>query len=136
MQIYNDTITIFNKIDGTDTVSEKDEIQKTVLSGCGWYSQAESSVSGSNVSIGQKGKVLIPFDKGYSTYEKWKTTKTGFTMRLSDYVFKGEISDEVTISNLSRIYNKYKPNAIKVKYIDDLEKRTGVPIKIQLRIEG
>lgn len=136
MTIYNDTITIFNKLDGTDTVSGKEEVVKTVLSGCGWYSQAESSVSGTNISIGQKGKVLIPFNKGYLPYDEWKAEQAGFTMRLSDCVFKGEISDAVTVSNLSKIYNKYKPNAIKVKYIDDLEERTGVPIKIQLRIEG
>lgn len=136
MNVYDETITIINKLDGEDSESGKTEVFKTVITDCGWYSESIADVSGSNISLGQKGKVLIPFSKGYLPYNEWKDEQEGFTARTTDYVFKGEISDNVTASNLSSIYNKYKPNAIKVKYVEELKERTGVPIKVQLRIEG
>ena len=136
MTIYNDTITIFNILDGADSDSGKKELFKTVITDCGWYSESMSSISGSTVSTGQKVKVLIPFDKGYSPYSEWKTEQTGFTARPSDYVFKGESSEVVTISTISKIANDNKPYAVKIDFVEVLEERTGVPVKIEVRIEG
>ena len=136
MEIYNDTITIINILDKVDSDTDEKEVHKTIVTGCGWYSESISEITGAQINTGQKVKVLIPFDKGYSEYDEWKEEQEGFTLRPNDYVFKGSISDTVTVSNIQQICNSYKPNAIKVKYVEVLEKRTGVPIKIQLRIEG
>lgn len=70
--IYNQTVTILNKLKRTDGITGVDVWYKTVLHDVAWYTDSARSAGGSSVYIGTYIKVFIPFHDEYLPYMEWK----------------------------------------------------------------
>ena len=70
--IYNETITIFNKLRRDDSVTGRDVWHKTVIKNAAWYTDSARSAGGSAVYIGSYITILIPFENNYLPYIEWK----------------------------------------------------------------
>ena len=55
----------------------------------------------------------------YVPYSKWVQEPHGLTFCVGDYVFLGEISEEIDCNNIGAISLKYQPNVIKIKNFQD-----------------
>lgn len=133
--IYNQTVTILNKLKRADTGGSSDIWQKFVVNDAAWYSQVERTVTGGNVAIGSYIVCMIPFHDEYKDYFDWKTSHNGFyTMSVGDYVVLGTVTETITASNIVATMTNYEPNVCLVKHFEELHDRYGA--FIQLRIEG
>lgn len=135
--IYNQRITILNKLKREDTKSGIDEWYKTVIDNAAWYKRSESSVGTGGVSIGSVITVLIPFHENYLPYMEWKepgAQKGCYTMSTGDYIIKGDMLDEVNAKNIIEVLNNYGEDVCHVRHQNTLYQRFGA--RIQLHIEG
>ena len=135
--IYNETITIFNKLRRDDSVTGRDVWHKTVIKNAAWYTDSARSAGGSAVYIGSYITILIPFENNYLPYIEWK--KPGmqddyYTMSLSDYVVKGEVTENITADNIVKTLEKYGEDVCLVKHHNELHDRFGATV--QLKIQG
>lgn len=137
--IYNQKVTILNKLKRDDSSTGLDVWHKTVLNDAAWYPKSEHGVSGTSVLIGSYFKVLIPFHDEYLDYAEWR--KAGnqdghYTMSIGDYVILGELDseDEITAQNIVKLMTKYEPNVCLVKHFEPTHKRFNA--HVQLMIEG
>ena len=108
--IYNDTITILNKLKATDSITRQDVWYKTILHNAYWSKVGVSNVAGTTVGVGEVIKVLIPFSNQYRQYNDWKSegNQAGYyTLSLNDYIIYGEVVENVTSSNVIQTINKY-----------------------------
>lgn len=88
-----------------------------------------------------KGALFSTSDKNtdsiprYYPYNIWKKDITiGFTLNPGDYIFKGEIEEDVTANNVISLYNSYKPNAMLVRAVSDNSDFLG--LAEHYRVEG
>ena len=135
--IYNETITIFNKLRRNDSVTGMDIWYKTVIENAVWYTDSARSAGGQNVYIGSYITILIPFENNYLPYIEWK--KPGmqdnyYTMSLSDYVIKGLVEEEVDANNIVKTLEKYGEDVCLVKHHNELHNRFGATV--QLKVQG
>lgn len=135
--IYNETITIFNKLRRDDSITGRDVWHKTVIHNAAWYTDSARSAGGSAVYIGSYITILIPFENNYLPYIEWK--KPGmqdghYTMSLSDYVVKGEVTESITADNIVKTLEKYGEDVCLVKHHNELHNRFGATV--QLKIQG
>ena len=110
--IYNQKITILNKLKKTDGTTGLDVWHKTVLTDAAWYSQTERTATASSVYIGSYIKVLIPFHDAYLDYSDWKQSgmqDANYTMSVGDYIVLGTVSEDITASNVVATMTKYEP---------------------------
>ena len=66
--IYNETLTILNKLKASDTMSKQDLWFKHVIQDGAWYMTNETSMSGTTVNISSKITILIPNNSMYQEY--------------------------------------------------------------------
>ena len=135
--IYNETITILNKLRRTDSGTGRDIWHKTVLHNVAWYTDSARSAGGSAVYIGSYITVLIPFHDNYLPYIEWKEPgmQDGhYTISLSDYIIKGEVTENITADNIVKSIEKYGENVCLVKHHNELHDRFGA--RVQLKIQG
>lgn len=135
--IYNETITILNKLRRTDSSTGKDIWYKTVLHNVAWYTDSARSAGGSAVYIGSYITVLIPFHDNYLPYIEWKLPgmqEGRYTISLSDYIIKGEVPENITADNIVKSLEKYGENVCLVKHHNELHDRFGA--RVQLKIQG
>ena len=134
--IYNQKVTILNRQKRTTNTSGVDTWYKTIVYNAAWYEEAVRTVVNNGVVIGTVLKVLIPFSDDYMPYKEWsKLTDKGshFTMSPGDYVILGDVTEEVTASNVVSVVNQYEDKCC-VKHITKPHKRFGATV--QLKIEG
>lgn len=135
--IYNQTVTILNKLKRTDGQTGLDVWYKTTLNNVAWYVKSERTVNGTSVYIGTYKNVLIPFNEDFLPYSEWKElgNQDGhFTMSENDYIILGVVDEEVTTKNITSIIQKYGENVCLVKYHRINYDRFGATV--QLSIEG
>lgn len=135
--IYNQKITILNKLKKTDGTTGLDTWHKTVITDAAWYSQTERTATVSSVYIGSYIKVLIPFHDAYLDYSDWKQVgmqDANYTMSVGDYIVLGTVSEDITASNVIATTAKYEPNVCLVKTFQPLHNRFDA--YVQLEIEG
>lgn len=135
--IYNQRITILNKLKREDNNSGVDIWQKTVIDDAVWYKHSESSVGVGGVSIGTVIQVLIPFHDEYLPYLEWRQEgkqKGHYTMSTGDYIIRGNMTEDVDASNIVKTLQKYGEDVCQVKSQTDNYKRFGA--RVQLYIEG
>ena len=135
--IYNQKVTILNKLKKVDSHSNLDVWQKTVIEDAVWYSKVERTVTSNTVSIGSYITCLIPFHDEYLPYTEWKVAgnqEGHFTMSSGDYIILGEVVEEITPSNIVATMTKYEPNVCTVKHCTEVPKRFGATV--QLMVEG
>lgn len=135
--IYNQKITILNKLKKADSLTGLDVWHKTVLTDAAWYSQTERTATASSVYIGSYFKVLIPFHDNCLYYVDWKQSGMqdgNYTMSAGDYIILGEVTEDITPNNVVATMTKYEPNVCQVKTFQPLHDRFSA--FVQLSVEG
>lgn len=135
--IYNETITIFNKLRRNDSPTGRDIWFKTIVENAVWYTDSARSAGGQNVYIGSYITILIPFGNNYLPYIDWKENSNQeghYTMSLGDYVIKGLVTEEISADNIVKSLEKYGENVCLVKHHNELHDRFGATV--QLKVQG
>lgn len=128
--LYNDTITVINKLDARDATLKEDAYFKHTLNGCMWSETSQRAVSSDGtVDIGTVFRVQIPENPFYLPYKEW--CKQGnrsdhFTVSHGDYIVLGEVEEEITAANLNKVMRLYEPNAFQVQHFRDLTHGEGM----------
>ena len=139
MKMNDKTITIINRLKRADSATNQDVLHKTILSDCAWYTTSESTVQGTTVSMGSKFKVLIPKDDKYLPYSEWK--KVGnqeghYTMSETDVIILGEVTEDITVANITKIKQSYQPNVCDVRVVIERDLRNLKGLQYGLLVEG
>lgn len=135
--IYNQKVTILNKLKKTDSESNLDVWYKSVIEDAAWYEQSERAVTSNGVTIGSYIVCLIPHHKEYLDYTEWKAAGNQdghFTMSTGDYIILGEVEEDITPNNIVSTMTKYEPRVCAVKHFTPAQDRFGS--SVQLRVEG
>lgn len=127
--IYDDTITIVNKLDARDAALKQDMYYTTVIPHCMWSVRATRQVQGDGtVAVGTTHQVQIPESENYMPYREWRKSdvrETAFTVRTGDYIILGEVPEQITASNIREIVKLYEPDAFQVQAFRDATKGAG-----------
>lgn len=147
--IYNDTITVINKLDAKDAALASDAYYPTVIRGCMWSDSTARTVDSSGtVAIATAHNVQIPERENYRPYREWSKAESRdefFTVRNGDFIVKGEVTDPITSrSELNALVQSREPDAFQVQSFRDLthgegfnaEKRGWLRFAEVLSIEG
>ena len=135
--IYNETITILNRLRRADGDGKVDLWYKTVLNDVAWYTASARSAGGNAVYIGTYITVLVPFNDKYLPYMDWKNAENRdeyFTVSNNDYIIKGIVSEEITAENVVSVMQKYGEDVCLVRHHNENHNRFGA--KVQLKIQG
>lgn len=117
---FNSTITILNRLKGSDSPDKLDKWHKTILKNCFFTNKQSDSGTKGLVSSGVKYICRVYKNKDYYAYNEWKINQKGFTFSLDDYIFLGAIEEEnINTNNIVHLVNKYKPDAFQIKFFKD-----------------
>ena len=135
--IYNQRVTILNKLKRTDSKTGVDVWRKSIVDDVVWYTKSARSAGSSSVFIGTYITVLFPFNSRYLPYMEWK--KPGnqdehFTMSSGDYIILGDVPENITANNIIKVLEQYGENVCQVKHHNANYKRFGARVK--LKVEG
>ena len=135
--IYNQRVTILNKLKRTDSKTGVDVWRKSTVDDVVWYTKSARSAGSSSVFIGTYITVLFPFNSRYLPYMEWK--KPGnqdehFTMSSGDYIILGDVPENITANNIIKVLEGYGENVCQVKHHNANYKRFGA--RVQLKVEG
>lgn len=135
--IYNQRVTILNKLKRTDNKTGVDVWRKSIVDDVVWYTKSARSAGSSSVFIGTYITVLFPFNSRYLPYMEWK--KPGnqdkhFTMSSGDYIILGDVPENITANNIIKVLEQYGENVCQVKHHNANYKRFGA--RVQLKVEG
>ena len=137
-QIYNQKITILNKLKRVDSPDGKLDVwYKHTVDNAVWYEDSARNSGGNGVYIGTYITVMIPFNDDYLDYRDWKNLQdknSKFTMSSGDYIVLGNVPETITASNVIETMKTYEGNYCMVKHIKRPHKRFNA--KVQLMIEG
>ena len=122
-QNYVHTITLYNRIQATDSEDRKEHWNRTVLHNCFWKSQVNTGFNGTQASVQNTYVVRIPEDSRYLPYPQYRGAPEGhFTVSQGDVVIYGECEEEITGASgqtVAQILNRHKPEAFKVTAFSD-----------------
>ena len=128
--LYDETITVLNRIDAKEAGKPQDEYSVTVINGCMWGSTATRTVqSDGTVLVGTVHRIQIPKSDAYVPYREWlrlEDRNGRFTLRHGDYVVLGEVSGPVTASNVKGVVAKFEPDAFQIQHFRNLTKQAGM----------
>ena len=135
--IYNQRVTILNKLKRTDSKTGVDVWRKSIVDDVVWYTKSARSAGSSSVFIGTYITVLFPFNSRYLPYMEWK--KPGnqdehFTMSSGDYIILGDVPENITANNIIKVLEQYGENVCQVKHHNANYRRFGA--RVQLKVEG
>lgn len=127
--IYDDTVTIVNRIDARDAGAMQDVYSKHVLRSCMWVAQSQRTVqSDGTVAIGTVHKVQVPESADYVPYRefaKMADRSGAFTVSQGDYIIRGEVAEDIDASTLKSVVASYEPDAFQVQHFRDSTKGAG-----------
>lgn len=135
--IYNQKVTILNKLKRSDSKTGVDVWRKSVVDNVVWYTDSARSAGGSSVFIGTYITVLFPFNVNYLPYMEWKkpgNQDNHFTMSSGDYIILGDVDEDITANNIIKVLENYGENVCQVKHHNASYKRFGA--RVQLKVEG
>ena len=129
-------ITLLNRVSGKDTLDHLDAWYKSKLTNVEWTTETVSTINRTDIEIGEKYIVLLPFDKRYVEYNDYiSADKTShYTVSVDDYVVLGDLEEEITSDNVVDVVSKSKCRVVRVKSYRTAEEKHG--IKVQVKIEG
>lgn len=129
-------ITIVNRLKRTDSITGMDVLYNTILTDIDYHISKVTVANGTSISMGQEFIILIPFTNKYLPYPKWiKSDRTSyFTMSQGDYIFIGEVDEDITLSNIVQLKNKYSGMCCEVRSVTEAENKLGT--KVQLKVSG
>ena len=134
---YNEKITILNKIKGKDTLNNRSDLWvKRVYDKAAWSQSSTSGISGTTVVVGTKIKVILTDLSDYVPYKEFcRFGDFGkyFTISLNDYIVRGEVTENVDSSNITKILSRYEPEVLKVQSIITVPDRgfTNASMKLE-----
>lgn len=106
--VFKDTITILNRLNGSDSIDKKDKWYKSVIKDCFFSNKEVSSGVKGLVTAGTRYICRVPESKSYTPYDEWIRTHSGFTFSLGDYIILGEVKEaDINTKNIVQIINKY-----------------------------
>ncbi len=135
--IYNQRVTILNKLKRTDNKTGVDVWRKSTVDDVVWYTKSARSAGSSSVFIGTYITVLFPFNSRYLPYMEWKkpgNQEEHFTMSSGDYIILGDVPENITANNIIKVLEQYGENVCQVKHHNANYKRFGA--RVQLKVEG
>lgn len=135
--IYNQRVTILNKLKRTDSKTGVDVWRKSTVDDVVWYTKSARSAGSSSVFIGTYITVLFPFNSRYLPYMEWKkpgNQEEHFTMSSGDYIILGDVPENITANNIIKVLEGYGENVCQVKHHNANYKRFGA--RVQLKVEG
>lgn len=135
--IYNQRVTILNKLKRTDNKTGVDVWRKSTVDNVVWYTKSARSAGSSSVFIGTYITVLFPFNSRYLPYMEWKkpgNQEEHFTMSSGDYIILGDVPENITANNIIKVLEGYGENVCQVKHHNANYKRFGA--RVQLKVEG
>ena len=135
--IYNETVTILNKLQRADGDTGQDVWYKTILTDVAWYRDSARSAGNHDVYIGSYITILVPFHEEYVDYLEWKNLKNKedfYTMSTGDYVIRGIVEEEIDASNVVKTLDKYGERVCFVRHHNSNYDRFGATV--QLKIQG
>lgn len=128
-EIYDETITVINRLDAKDSALKQDAYFVTTLRNCMWsVKQTRSVRDDGTVVIGTVHQVQIPEAENYLPYRDWKKAENradSFTLTTGDYIVRGEVTEEVNASNIKAVIRNYEPDAFQIKSFRDATKGAG-----------
>lgn len=123
-KMNSEVVTVLNKLDAKDSALKQDAWYKQVVRGASWSQSVTRTAQPSGaVAIGQSAKVQISDRADYLPYAEWKAAENRdarFTVRVGDYVVRGELEDDVTPQTLPGIIKAKGSDAVQVKAFRDL----------------
>ncbi len=135
--IYNETVTILNKLKRSDGDTGQDVWYKTILTDVAWYRDSARSAGNHDVYIGSYITILVPFHEEYVDYLEWKNLKNKedfYTMSTGDYVIRGVVEEEIDANNVVKTLDKYGERVCFVRHHNANYDRFGATV--QLKIQG
>ena len=126
--IYDKTVTIINRLDARDGGTQYDTYYAHTIDNCMWSLVTTRSVDlDGTVTVGTSHRVQIPESELFVPYNEWKSgdRETTFTVRTGDYVVLGEVTEEVTASNIRKVIAAYEPEAFQVQMFRNATKGAG-----------
>ncbi len=128
-QIYDDTITVINKLDARDSALKQDSYFVTTIEHCMWAEKITRAVqSDGTVSIATAHQVQIPEAENYMPYREWRKAETradSFTLRAGDYIIRGTVSEEISATTIKNVVKLYEPDAFQIQAFRDATKGAG-----------
>lgn len=128
-QIYDDTITVINKLDAKDSALKQDSYFVTTLHHCMWADRVSRTVQADGtVNVATSHQVQIPEAENYMPYREWKNAETradSFTLRAGDYVIRGEVTEDISASTIKNVVKLYEPDAFQIQAFRDATKGAG-----------
>ncbi len=122
-QNYIHTITLYNRIQASDSEDRKEHWKRIVLHNCFWKAQVNTGFNDTQASVQNTYAVRIPKDDRYLPYAEYKNSpEEHFTVSQGDIVICGECTEEITGESgktAARVLNRYKPSAFKVTAFSD-----------------
>lgn len=127
--IYNETITVINKLDAKDSALKTDSYFVTTLEHCMWSDYVSRTVGADGtVEVATSHQIQIPEANNYMPYREWRKAETradSFTLRAGDYVIRGTVDEEITASTIKNIVKLYEPDAFQIQAFRDATKGAG-----------
>lgn len=127
--IYDDVITVINKLDAKDSALKTDSYFVTTLEHCMWSDRVSRTVdSDGTVSVATSHAVQIPEAENYMPYRDWRKAETradSFTLRAGDYVIRGRVDEEISASTIKNVVKLYEPDAFQIQAFRDATKGDG-----------
>lgn len=130
------TVTILNKLAGTDSLDGLDVWYKTILKDVVYKVENVQSVNGTTVSVAQTFNILLPFSDNFKSYNEWKNLENReghFTVSQGDYIIFEVVEEQITPNTVHRIKNAYEPNVCEVRSVVEVEQKYGVKYQLQIR---
>lgn len=128
-EIYDETITVINKLDAKDSALKTDSYFVTTLDHCMWSDRVTRTVGNDGtVDVATSHQVQIPEANNYMPYRDWRKAENradSFTLRAGDYVIRGKVEGEVNASTIRNIVNLYEPDAFQIQAFRDATKGKG-----------
>lgn len=135
--IYNQTVTILNKLKRDDSDTNRDVWYKTVLHDVAWYTDSARSAGNHDVYIGTYITVLIPFHDEYKDYLDWRVLRDKenyYTMSTGDYVIRGLVPEDIDADNIVKTLQRYGERVCLVRHHNANYDRFGATV--QLKVQG
>ena len=116
--LYDETVTVVHRISAKESGLPSDSFVKQEASGCMWAETAQRTVdSNGTVAIGTVRKVQIPES----------SVPDGLQVSAGDYVFRGEVAEDIDASNIRKVTALYEPDVFQVQHFRDLTRKSGLP---------
>lgn len=138
---YCHTVTLYNRLKGTDSPDGRDAWNQTVLQNCFYKASTVQIQNDTSVSMLNTYTVRIPQNEKYLPYREWKQLPDDqregfFTVSEGDILIYGTCEEEITGksgSAATQVLQRHKPDAFMVTSFSD---NTAHPLGKHYRLGG